>query len=459
MFGELATVAGRDAARTIQELATTPITDPLTGLFNRDYADALIEQHFAMFKRLGLRFAVTRVDIDGLDEVNADYGTTTGDEAIRFVASILSNNTRKMDTIARFAGDDFVIVSHVGPDVDASEIGERSLRLVRGSQLASASEEIVPLTVSVGEALAHDDDLTPRSVIERATAALEADPRGRRRRLQLRVVTGASSGSDPQHAGPLRRDPLTDRWTALAPGRTRRPHDDAESASADPASPVPGTPAAAPACPFCEGNEQLTPPEVDAVRPEGVRPTGPDGPCAWSPTSSPCSPAVTRWSCTPRRTMCRSPTWNRLLPRRYSTRGGGGLPRTARPEPPRSRSSSIRGSAPGPRSRTRTRRCSPRRSCLRCYATRHGSSPSTHASQGTCPWCESLASARAATRGLLVDGAIVAWTPEARPLAVRGAPGAGGSTSPPSQAPTPQRPPPCCSAVSRPFAWPRTTLR
>jgi diguanylate cyclase (GGDEF)-like protein/PAS domain S-box-containing protein len=174
VFGELATVAGRDAARTIQELATTPITDPLTGLFNRDYADALIEQHFAMFKRLGLRFAVTRVDIDNLDEINADYGKTTGDEAIRFVASILSNNTRKMDTIARFAGDDFVIVSHVGPDVDASEIGERSLRLVRGSQLLGASEEIVPLTVSVGEALAHDDDLTPRSAIERATAALEA---------------------------------------------------------------------------------------------------------------------------------------------------------------------------------------------------------------------------------------------------------------------------------------------
>jgi UDPglucose--hexose-1-phosphate uridylyltransferase len=60
----------------------------------------------------------------------------------------------------------------------------------------------------------------------------------------------------------LRRDPITGLWTVVTPGRTRRP-----------AAPEPGAPA--PACPFCEGNESMTPPEVDALRPDGG---GADGP-------------------------------------------------------------------------------------------------------------------------------------------------------------------------------------
>jgi len=65
--------------------------------------------------------------------------------------------------------------------------------------------------------------------------------------------------------GRLRRDPLSGAWTVIAPGRGARPHDASGSAA----------PAAATDCPFCEGHEGMTPPELDALRPAGGAPDTP----------------------------------------------------------------------------------------------------------------------------------------------------------------------------------------
>lgn len=59
----------------------------------------------------------------------------------------------------------------------------------------------------------------------------------------------------------LRRDPVTGRWVCLAPGRAERPE--------APAGKAPRPPSSVADCPFCEGNEQSTPPELAAVRPRG----------------------------------------------------------------------------------------------------------------------------------------------------------------------------------------------
>ena len=63
-------------------------------------------------------------------------------------------------------------------------------------------------------------------------------------------------------SGDLRRDPLTGAWTIIAPGRRARPHDTDDVDTG-------------PVCPFCEGNEGLTPPEVDAFRARGGQPDTP----------------------------------------------------------------------------------------------------------------------------------------------------------------------------------------
>ncbi len=82
-------------------------------------------------------------------------------------------------------------------------------------------------------------------------------------------------------AGGLRRDPLSGAWTVIATGRDARPLDDPSGglaasgaangrAAGDRVSPSPSA-----ECPFCEGHEQMTPPELDALRPDGSAPDTP----------------------------------------------------------------------------------------------------------------------------------------------------------------------------------------
>ena len=79
--------------------------------------------------------------------------------------------------------------------------------------------------------------------------------------------------SDGSNGGRLRRDPLSGAWTVIAPGRDARPHDDAASEATAGARAAASGQAAE--CPFCEGHESLTPPELDALRPHGGAPDTP----------------------------------------------------------------------------------------------------------------------------------------------------------------------------------------
>jgi diguanylate cyclase (GGDEF)-like protein/PAS domain S-box-containing protein len=179
VFGELETVAGREVTRLIQKLSDSAVTDPLTGLFNRRYIDVVLEQQFALYRRIGQRFGVTHIDIDDFKPVNDLYGHAAGDEALRFVATVLSDGTRKMDLLARYGGDEFVVVSAVGADDDLRRVGERAVQSVRSSRFVTPTEETLTMTVSVGATLATPDDESGAVVLARADDALyEAEHAG-----------------------------------------------------------------------------------------------------------------------------------------------------------------------------------------------------------------------------------------------------------------------------------------
>jgi len=172
VFGELEAVAGRETARLIQKLSDEAVTDPLTGLFNRRYIDIVLEQHFSLYQRIGQRFGVTQIDIDDFKSVNDAFGHTSGDEALRFVATILSDGTRKMDLLARYGGDEFVVVSAVGADDELRHVGERALHTLRGSRFVTPTEEALAMTISVGTTLVRADDESGVAVLKRADGAM-----------------------------------------------------------------------------------------------------------------------------------------------------------------------------------------------------------------------------------------------------------------------------------------------
>ena len=180
IFGELESVAGKELVGRIQELSDSAVSDPLTALFNRRYLDAALAQHFAMFKRLGRRYGIIQMDIDTLKEINDRLGHAAGDEAIRFVAEIISHNAREMDIAARYGGDEFVLICSLAAADDLAVYGRRLVRLIHDSRFSPAEGAGLRVTVSAGGSLVADDDPSERAALSRADAAMyRAKRRGR----------------------------------------------------------------------------------------------------------------------------------------------------------------------------------------------------------------------------------------------------------------------------------------
>jgi diguanylate cyclase (GGDEF)-like protein/PAS domain S-box-containing protein len=172
VFGELETVAGKELASQIQRLSDSAISDPLTGLFNRRYLDAALAQQFAMFKRLGRKYGVIQMDIDTLKAVNDRLGHLTGDDVIRFVAGIVSDNVREMDVSARYGGDEFVIICSLATEEDLAVYGRRIVRLIHDSRFAPAEDAGLRVTVSAGGSLVSASDEDETAALARADAAM-----------------------------------------------------------------------------------------------------------------------------------------------------------------------------------------------------------------------------------------------------------------------------------------------
>lgn len=84
--------------------------DPLTGLLNRALLDDRLEQSLAISQRTGTSLALFFLDLDRFKVVNDLFGHQVGDQVLQEVAHRLLNSCRKTDSVARFGGDEFVII-------------------------------------------------------------------------------------------------------------------------------------------------------------------------------------------------------------------------------------------------------------------------------------------------------------------------------------------------------------
>lgn len=92
-------------------------TDPLTGLPNRLAYDHRFDEELARFERYGTVFSLCVADIDYFKRINDDYGHLAGDKVLRLMSRILTKQLRNVDFIARFGGEEFVILM---PSTDAA---------------------------------------------------------------------------------------------------------------------------------------------------------------------------------------------------------------------------------------------------------------------------------------------------------------------------------------------------
>ena len=112
----------RDSNETLKEIS---IRDALTGLFNRGYLDARIEEEIARRDRIAAPLSVALVDIDLFKRVNDTRGHLCGDEVLREVGAEILASVRRCDVAARYGGEEFCVVL---PDADrhgARRVAER----------------------------------------------------------------------------------------------------------------------------------------------------------------------------------------------------------------------------------------------------------------------------------------------------------------------------------------------
>lgn len=163
---------------SLRELADT---DPLTGLLNRRGFFGQAADVLAFFQRYGGQFAILVVDIDHFKRVNDRYGHAAGDEVIKAVARGLSDAVRQTDRVARFGGEEFVVILREIDQVTLRKWADRTRRLIETSTVTVDGTDI-NVTISLGGAMVCSDDEDVEDIIKRADEALyQAKSTGRNR--------------------------------------------------------------------------------------------------------------------------------------------------------------------------------------------------------------------------------------------------------------------------------------
>ncbi len=162
-----------------EQLRQASVIDPLTGTFNRRKLLEVLAARFAAFRRYGEDCAVVMIDVDHFKQVNDRYGHSVGDEVLIAIAEIGRGILRENDLLARFGGEEFVLVLPQ-TDIDhARRVAERFRRAVIEG-LGSRFPDIPTVTISQGVAEMRDEDFNHEGVLGRADEALyEAKRRGR----------------------------------------------------------------------------------------------------------------------------------------------------------------------------------------------------------------------------------------------------------------------------------------
>jgi diguanylate cyclase (GGDEF)-like protein/PAS domain S-box-containing protein len=166
-FAQLQDITERKAME--QELEHQALHDNLTGLPNRVLLADRLAHGLAGSMRRGTKLGVIFLDVDQFKMVNDSFGHTCGDSLLRQAAERISSAIRPGDTVARFGGDEFVVVCDDVSVVEIEQISQRILETVRAPCLIEGQE--VNVTASLGIALA-DPGATPESLLRDSDAAM-----------------------------------------------------------------------------------------------------------------------------------------------------------------------------------------------------------------------------------------------------------------------------------------------
>jgi len=154
----------------ITELEALAVLDPLTGVGNRRYLDAHLASELEGCDAGRVQFGLMLVDLDHFKLVNDSYGHAAGDAVLRAVAATLRASAGAVDGVARFGGDEFVVIARATGREALEAAADRVRRLVAHTWHRHGHDRY-RVTVSIGVTAAHPGD-SADSLLGRADRAL-----------------------------------------------------------------------------------------------------------------------------------------------------------------------------------------------------------------------------------------------------------------------------------------------
>jgi len=151
--------------------------DPVSGLFNRRYFQARLEEELQRAWRHHTPVALLMIDIDNFKTINDRFGHLLGDTVIKDVAEILRRSVRVFDVCTRFGGDEFAIVMPNSGQDEAAKIAERIRQRIETHRPSGSGSP--PIFVSVGITTSSDEMSAPELIAQADQALYLAKRDGR----------------------------------------------------------------------------------------------------------------------------------------------------------------------------------------------------------------------------------------------------------------------------------------
>ena len=167
----------------IEEQRQKSLRDPLTGLPNRAAWQERLDMEVARHKRYGGELLMAVVDVDPFKRINDNYGHLAGDKVLKIIATELQRRLRKSDFIARFGGEEFVLLIPATPLEGGQQLLETLRQAIEACPFHFKGEPVT-ITCSAGLSAFADGD-TPERVFDRADKALYRAKNGGRNRIEV----------------------------------------------------------------------------------------------------------------------------------------------------------------------------------------------------------------------------------------------------------------------------------
>jgi len=190
LLAYVAMVVAREQRRSRDAAIRLSTVDSLTRLFNRAFFFAAVEREIARCARSGRGFCLVMMDLDGLKAVNDRFGHFVGDKVLRGVGDVIRGGVRRIDTPARYGGDEFVVLLPETDPTGAFVLAEKIRQEV--AELAFGGfEGEVRTSLSIGVVVYPEDGRTADELMISADQAMYAS----KREGKNRVIDYASARS------------------------------------------------------------------------------------------------------------------------------------------------------------------------------------------------------------------------------------------------------------------------